>query len=137
MVAFWEVEMESKSISAVEKLEAKLVLDSKAWRGFKNDEISRIIKDLLDLSAGSSRIKALKKYQLIGEWFYKEACQLNELISCFEANIQRSYFHVEPLEASQLENWHHYLDFVEMQGDFDWVWFYIIHLCPTPPSFVS
>ncbi|KAB1208577.1 Pre-mRNA-processing factor 39 [Morella rubra] len=120
LVAFWEVEMESKSISAVEKLEAELVLDSKARRGFKNDEISRIIKDLLDLSAGSSRIKALKKYQLIGEWFYKEACQLNELISCFEANIQRSYFHVEPLEASQLENWHHYLDFVEMQGDFDW-----------------
>ncbi|URE38834.1 HAT [Musa troglodytarum] len=34
---------------------------------------------------------------------------------------RRNYFHVKPLDSGQLENWHHYLDFVETQGDFDWI----------------
>ncbi|XWS18595.1 hypothetical protein CRYUN_Cryun32bG0058000 [Craigia yunnanensis] len=38
----------------------------------------------------------------------------------FESSIQRPYFHVKPLDISQLENWHEYLNFVEMHGDFDW-----------------
>ncbi|XP_059437546.1 pre-mRNA-processing factor 39-2 isoform X3 [Corylus avellana] len=120
LVAFLEKEMECQSISAVEKLEAEPVLDNKVSICFKNDEISSIVKDLLDSSAGIARSKALQKYLLVGEWLYKEACQLAEKISCFEANIRRSYFHVKPLDASQMDNWHCYLDFVEMQGDFDW-----------------
>lgn len=124
--------MEFPSISAGEESPAEPVLDSKAPIWFKNEEISCIIKDLLDPTAGFAKSKALQKYLLMGELFYKEACQLNEKICCFEANIRRSYFHVKPLDSSQLENWHHYLDFVEMQGDFDWVWFSIILLFPPP-----
>nr|WAU86874.1 birch protein [Betula platyphylla] len=120
LVASLEKEMECQSISAVEKLEAEPVLDNKVPICCKNDEISSIVKDLLDPSAGFARSKALQKYRLVGEWLYKEACQLAEKICCFEANIRRSYFHVKPLDASQMENWHRYLDFVEMQGDFDW-----------------
>ncbi|XP_062162711.1 pre-mRNA-processing factor 39-2 isoform X3 [Alnus glutinosa] len=120
LVAFLEKEMECQSISSVEKLEAEPVLDNKVPICFKNDEISSIVKDLLDPSAGFARSKALQKYLSVGEWLYKEACQLADKFCCFEANIRRSYFHVKPLDASQMENWHRYLDFVEMQGDFDW-----------------
>ncbi|KAG7963586.1 hypothetical protein I3843_09G125000 [Carya illinoinensis] len=120
LVASWGEKMEFPSISAGEESPAEPVLDSKAPIWFKNEEISCIIKDLLDPTAGFAKSKALQKYLLMGELFYKEACQLNEKICCFEANIRRSYFHVKPLDSSQLENWHHYLDFVEMQGDFDW-----------------
>jgi pre-mRNA-processing factor 39 len=127
LVAFWEEEIKCQSISATEKLQKEPVLDCKVPICFNDDEISCIIKDLLDPSAGFARSTALQKYLSVGEWLYKETRQLNEQICHFEANIQRSYFHVKPLNASQLENWHHYLDFVEMQGDFDWVgWFYII-----------
>jgi pre-mRNA-processing factor 39 len=119
LVAFLEKEMECQSILAVEKLEAEPVLDNKVSICVKNDEISSIVKDLLDPSAGIARSKALQKYLLVGEWLYKEACQLAENFCCFEANIRRFYFHVKPLDASQMENWHRYLDFVEMQGDFD------------------
>lgn len=136
LVASLEKEMECQSISAVEKLEAEPVLDNKVPICCKNDEISSIVKDLLDPSAGFARSKALQKYRLVGEWLYKEACQLAEKICCFEANIRRSYFHVKPLDASQMENWHRYLDFVEMQGDFDWVSFYIILVLIWTTSFL-
>ncbi|XP_050290159.1 pre-mRNA-processing factor 39-2-like [Quercus robur] len=121
LVAFWEEEIKCQSISATEKLQKEPVLESKEPICFRDDEISCIIKDLLDPSAGFARSKALQKYLSVGEWFYKEARhQLDDQICHFEANIHRSYFHVRPLDSSQLENWHNYLDFVEMHGDFDW-----------------
>ncbi|KAM3748551.1 hypothetical protein ACB098_05G117700 [Castanea mollissima] len=120
LVAFWEEEIKCQSISATEKLQKEPVLESKKPICFKDDEISCIIKDLLDPSAGFARSKALQKYLSVGEWFYKEAHQLDDQIRHFEANIHRSYFHVKPLDSSQLENWHNYLDSVEMHGDFDW-----------------
>uniref|UniRef100_A0A5B6ZIY4 Uncharacterized protein n=1 Tax=Davidia involucrata TaxID=16924 RepID=A0A5B6ZIY4_DAVIN len=85
------------------------------------DEISHVIKDLLDSSVGPTvGSKALQKYISIAEQFYQEACQLEGKILCFETHIRRPYFHVKPLDDKQLENWHHYLDFVEKQEDFDW-----------------
>jgi pre-mRNA-processing factor 39 len=33
----------------------------------------------------------------------------------FEENVKRPYFHIKPLEKSQLENWNSYLDFEEKQ----------------------
>ncbi|XP_059669215.1 pre-mRNA-processing factor 39-2 isoform X2 [Cornus florida] len=84
------------------------------------DDICYVIKDLLDPSVGSLRSKALQKYLSIGEQFYQKACCLNEKINLFETHIRRPYFHVKPLDDNQLENWHHYLDFVELQEDFDW-----------------
>ncbi|GAB7353303.1 hypothetical protein MBLNU459_g3802t2 [Dothideomycetes sp. NU459] len=36
----------------------------------------------------------------------------------FEQELKRPYFHVTPLEASELENWQKYLDFEEGEGDY-------------------
>ncbi|GER26016.1 pre-mRNA-processing factor 39 [Striga asiatica] len=84
------------------------------------DEISHIIKDLLDSPDSSIKSKALDKYRSIGEEFYQRACQINEKIKCFETKIQRRYFCAKPLDDDQLENWHLYLDFIEKQDDTDW-----------------
>ncbi|KAF5953280.1 hypothetical protein HYC85_011224 [Camellia sinensis] len=83
------------------------------------DEVSCVINNLLDPSTGFFRNKALQKYISIGGQFYQEACEVEKKIHCFETNIQRPYFHVMALDENQLENWHFYLDFVEMQEDFD------------------
>lgn len=87
---------------------------------YTDDEISCVIKDLLDPSTGLDGTKALEKYLSIGNYFYQEASQLGEKIHRFESSIRRPYFHVKPLDIGQLENWHEYLNFVEMHGDFDW-----------------
>ncbi|KAK3037404.1 hypothetical protein RJ639_030166 [Escallonia herrerae] len=84
------------------------------------DEISRVIKDLQDPSNGSLRSKALQRYMSIAEHVYHKACQLDEKIQCFEANVRRPFFHVKPLDENELANWHCYLDFIERQEDFDW-----------------
>lgn len=86
-------------------------------------ELSSVIKDLMDQSTGTTRFSALQKYVQAGEQLYDEACQLEEKVIHFERKIRRTYFHVKKLDADQLKNWHSYLDFVEMHGDFDWVWF--------------
>ncbi|XP_057419646.1 pre-mRNA-processing factor 39-2 isoform X2 [Lotus japonicus] len=86
----------------------------------KDDEIYCIIKDMMDSSVGMACSIAVKKYRVIGEQLYHNACELYSKISSFEANIERHYFHVQPLDAKQLQNWHDYLDFIELQGDFDW-----------------
>ena len=31
--------------------------------------------------------------------------------------IKRPYFHVKPLDDTQLANWHKYLDYTEKEGD--------------------
>lgn len=116
----WKVEIESQREGAMElQAESEEVIEVSAH--YKDNEIYDIIKLLLDPSTGFVGSKALKKYLSIGEQFYREACQLDEKICCFENCIWRSYFHVKPLDKSQLENWHEYLNFVEVQGDFDWV----------------
>ncbi|KAK1309924.1 hypothetical protein QJS10_CPA08g01848 [Acorus calamus] len=80
-----------------------------------------VVDDLLDLLAGSSEQKSLKKYVSVGEHVYYKASELDAKIHCFESRIKRHYFHVVPIDDKQLENWHQYLDFVEKQGDFDWI----------------
>ncbi|KAG5015476.1 hypothetical protein JHK85_021612 [Glycine max] len=87
---------------------------------YKDDEIYCIINDIMDSSVGLTSSIALKRYRVIGELLYHKACELYSKISPFEANIRRHYFHVRPLDANQLQNWHNYLDFIEPQGDFDW-----------------
>ncbi|XP_072972909.1 uncharacterized protein [Typha angustifolia] len=83
-------------------------------------EASGVIRDFLDPQDGIPNPDAVKKYLLIGEKMYQRSSQMDKKISPFEVHIRRSYFHVKPLDSCQLENWHQYLDFVEMQGDFDW-----------------
>ncbi|KAK7399727.1 hypothetical protein VNO78_10916 [Psophocarpus tetragonolobus] len=87
---------------------------------YKDDEIYCIIKDMMDSSVGLTSSIALKRYRAIGELLYHNACEVYAKISPFEANIRRHFFHVQPLDANQLQNWHNYLDFIELQGDFDW-----------------
>ncbi|XP_017408166.1 pre-mRNA-processing factor 39-2 isoform X3 [Vigna angularis] len=87
---------------------------------YKDGEIYHIINDMMDSSVGLTSSVALKRYRAIGEMLYHNACELYSKISPFEASIRRHYFHVQPLDANQLQNWHNYLDFIELQGDFDW-----------------
>ncbi|CAN8267310.1 unnamed protein product [Cochlearia groenlandica] len=84
------------------------------------EEISNIIKDLMGPSSSSAMSKALHSYLSIGEKLYQDSQQLMEKISFFETQIRRPYFHVNPLDAKQVENWHAYLSFAETYGDFDW-----------------
>lgn len=88
------------------------------------DEVSLVIKDMLDSSDRSLKSKALDRYRSIGEEFYQEACQMDEKIKRFETKIQRRYFDVTPLDDDQLNNWHLYLDFIEKEYDLDWVSFF-------------
>lgn len=87
-------------------------------KGCGYSEISDAVDLLSQCLAGP---EALKKYLSIGELLHHKSSQLDKSISCFEAHIQRQYFHVKPLDEFQLENWHEYLTFVEEQGNFDWV----------------
>ena len=125
LVAIWQEEIGSHGNSGME-MQSELVVDGENTTYYKDDEVPRITNDLLDSSIGSDRYKALQKYLSIGEQLYQKACQVDAKIHGFETHIRRPYFHVKPLDVSQLENWHLYLNFVEAQGDFDWVWFYII-----------
>ncbi|KAL5774092.1 hypothetical protein ACOSP7_011649 [Xanthoceras sorbifolium] len=120
LAAAWKEELECQSDCAIE-IQSEFVPESEVRTYYKDDEISSVIHDLLDPSDSLARSKALQKYILIGEQIYKEASRLDEKIHCFETHIRRPYFHVKPLDPSQLENWHDYLNFAEKQGDFDWV----------------
>nr|UWV21202.1 hypothetical protein [Noronhia emarginata] len=84
------------------------------------NEISLVVKDLLDSSDRPIQSKALDRYKSIGNQFYQEACLLDEEIKTFESNIRRRYFQVTPLDDDELTNWHRYLDFIEKQEDLDW-----------------
>ncbi|XVF25527.1 hypothetical protein REPUB_Repub13aG0220300 [Reevesia pubescens] len=101
-------------------LESDPIVENEVSTCYTDDEISCVIKDLLDHSTGMDGTKALEKYLSIGKQFYREAYQLDEKIHRFETTIRRPYFHVKSIDISQLENWHEYLNFVEMHGDFDW-----------------
>lgn len=91
-------------------------------KSYGNEELCSVVKDLFDPSISFTRSKTLlQKYITIGEHLYKEASRLDKKVKKFEANIWRTYFHIKPLSVDQLENWHRYLDFVEVQEDFDWV----------------
>lgn len=125
MVTLLEEDIVSEDNSTKES-KSESLLDGDVSFSCKDDEIYCVIKDMMDSSIGLKRLTALKKYRNFGEQLYHDASELDLKISSFEANIQRSYFHVKPLDASQLKNWHNYLDFVELQGDFDWVLYYTV-----------
>lgn len=88
------------------------------------EEISLVIKDMLDSSSKPLKSKALDRYRSIGEEFYLEARHMDEKVKRFESKIQRRYFVATPLDDDQLINWHLYLDFIEKQDNLDSVSFY-------------
>lgn len=122
LAALLEEEIGSHSHSNMD-LQSESLLDEEVPNCSKDADVSSIVKDLLYPSIDVLRSKSLRKILYVGERLYQEAKALDEKISPFEANIRRTYFHVKSLDFDQLENWHHYLDFVEVQGDFDWVGF--------------
>ncbi|XP_006279931.2 pre-mRNA-processing factor 39 [Capsella rubella] len=85
-----------------------------------DEEISIVVRDFMGPSSSSVLSNALQKYLSIGEQFYQDSWQLMEKISYFETHICRPYFHINPLDTNQLDNWHAYLSFAESYGDFDW-----------------
>ncbi|XP_038987503.1 pre-mRNA-processing factor 39-like isoform X1 [Phoenix dactylifera] len=119
LVATWEEEIEcQKDTEMSSEIVSNCGTENVKDCGYA--EISNAIRDLLNQQDGLPRPNAVKKYLDIGELFYQRSNQLDRKISYFEAQIRRPYFHVKPLDDRQLQNWHQYLDFVEMQGDFDW-----------------
>ncbi|KAK8702006.1 hypothetical protein V6N13_020377 [Hibiscus sabdariffa] len=69
------------------------------------------------VSAGSTDAGEFEKYVAIREELYKQAKEFNSKILGFETAIRRPYFHVRPLNVTELENWHNYLDFIESEGN--------------------
>ncbi|KAM1235269.1 hypothetical protein ACFX2J_004753 [Malus domestica] len=118
LAALCEGEMKCQS-NSTEDLQSEAVVGSEVPTFYTDHEIALVVKDLLDAENGLDRHKALEKYLYTGKQLYQQACRLEGKIGIYESNIRRSYFHVKPLDVGQLENWHSYLDFVEMQGDFD------------------
>ncbi|KAK6940612.1 hypothetical protein RJ641_030143 [Dillenia turbinata] len=71
------------------------------------------------VSGGLTEAEELEKYFTIREEIYKKAKEFDSKIIGFETAIRRPYFHVRPLNPSELENWHNYLDFIERSDDFN------------------
>ena len=69
------------------------------------------------VSASLTEAEELEKYIAVREEMYKKAKEFDSKIIGFETAIRRPYFHVRPLNVSELENWHNYLDFIEREGD--------------------
>ncbi|XP_076942768.1 pre-mRNA-processing factor 39-1-like [Bidens hawaiensis] len=61
----------------------------------------------------------LEGYIAIREELYKKAKEFESKIIDFETALRRPYFHVRPLNAAELENWHNYLNFIEGCDDFN------------------
>ncbi|KAL5731928.1 hypothetical protein ACHQM5_004605 [Ranunculus cassubicifolius] len=121
LVAMWEEEITSQNNNAAEgQLDTATDNGTTRAKVYNKKDITIVIKDLLDPTAGLSRRNALQKYLSTGEKFYREASELDAKIRSFESHIRRPYFHVKPLDICQLEIWHQYLDFAELHGDFDW-----------------
>ncbi|XP_022771327.1 uncharacterized protein LOC111314339 isoform X8 [Durio zibethinus] len=71
------------------------------------------------VSSGLVEAEELEKYVTVTEELYKKAKEFDSKILGFETAIRRPYFHVQPLNVAELENWHNYLDFLEREGDFN------------------
>lgn len=83
-------------------------------------EIRNPIKLLQNLENGVPSLNLIIKYFSLGEALYQKSSQMDEKINLYESRIRRPYFHIKPLDKCDIDNWHQYLDFVEMQNDFDW-----------------
>jgi pre-mRNA-processing factor 39 len=63
-----------------------------------------------------SEAEELEKYVAVREAYYRAAKEWDAKTRDFELAIRRPYFHVRPLDETQLGNWHRYLDFIEKEG---------------------
>jgi pre-mRNA-processing factor 39 len=67
----------------------------------------------------------VEKHVVVREEIYKKAKEFDSKISDFENAIRRPYFHVRPLNVTELENWHNYLDMIEREDDFNKVFGFV------------
>uniref|UniRef100_A0A6N2MZ43 Uncharacterized protein n=1 Tax=Salix viminalis TaxID=40686 RepID=A0A6N2MZ43_SALVM len=74
------------------------------------------------VSAGLGEAEEVEKHIVVREEIYKKAKEFDSKISDFENAIRRPYFHVRPLNVTELENWHNYLDMIEREDDFISIW---------------
>ncbi|KAL5702428.1 hypothetical protein ACHQM5_027650 [Ranunculus cassubicifolius] len=68
-------------------------------------------------NVGQTEGEELENYIAVREEIYTKAKEFDSKIIGFETAIRRPYFHVRPLNGSELENWNNYLDFIESVGD--------------------
>ncbi|KAI3514562.1 hypothetical protein L1887_13079 [Cichorium endivia] len=76
---------------------------------FKNEESEGEIQ----LDAGLTEAEEVEKYIGIREELYKKAKDFDSKIIDFETAIRRPYYHFRPLNVTELENWHNYIDFIQ------------------------
>ncbi|XP_051118634.1 pre-mRNA-processing factor 39-1-like isoform X2 [Andrographis paniculata] len=112
-------------LRTAEEAAAAVVANSDAV-GPKNENEGEIPHNVTEQSSKSVNAslrdaEELEKYISIREDIYKKAKDFDSKIISFETAIRRPYFHVRPLNVSELENWHHYLEFIEAEGDFNQV----------------
>ncbi|RXH77993.1 hypothetical protein DVH24_039964 [Malus domestica] len=69
------------------------------------------------ISVGLTEAEELKKYITIREEVYEKAKDFGSKIISFETAIRRPYFHMQPLNSVELENWTSCLDFIEREDD--------------------
>jgi pre-mRNA-processing factor 39 len=119
LISLLEEEASIQGIELVSQSPSKQ--DRERVHDIEISDISSVVQGFMDADSHRVDIDTIKKYMWVGEQLYKKSCEIEKNILCYEDNIRRHYFHVKPLDDSQLENWHRYLDFVETQGDFDWV----------------
>lgn len=120
LIAIWDEEMGCEKNIKVENGSCEKI----NGEACKRAEITNLIANLLDLQDGLPKPSLLKKYLFVGELFYERSSRIDEMISSYEAHIRRPYYHIKPLDDCELENWHKYLEFMEMQEDLDWVWIF-------------
>lgn len=119
LIVFWEEQMELHD-NDILPLGAGLECEGTGSKVYRNSEISEIVSMLLVESSDKFKPYMMKKYIALGEDLYSKSSQLHKSIICFENAIHRPNFHAKPLDDDEIENWHQYLDFAEIQGDFDW-----------------
>lgn len=111
-----------ESEAAVQAKAAAAVKDEPAT---DNDEVTgtdgvvepeKLAESTVEPAVEPTEAKELEKYVGMRESYYKAAKEWDLKTRDFENAIRRPYFHVRPLDDSQLGNWHKYLDFVEKEG---------------------
>ncbi|CAI9291570.1 unnamed protein product [Lactuca saligna] len=65
------------------------------------------------VSEGVTEAKEVEAYIAIREELYKKAKESDSKIIDFKTTIRRHYFHVRPLNVTELETWQNYINFME------------------------
>ncbi|CAI9279305.1 unnamed protein product [Lactuca saligna] len=92
-------------LRTAEELEAA----ARAKGEFKNQESEGEIHP----NDGLTEAKELETYISLREELYKKTKDFDSKIIDFETAIRRPYYNFRPLDVTELENYHNYLDFIE------------------------